>query len=30
LEDATKEYNFVKKNSYLVHAAKGLGISFGD
>jgi ATP-dependent phosphofructokinase / diphosphate-dependent phosphofructokinase len=30
LEEATKEYNFVKKNSYLVHAAKGLGISFGD
>lgn len=30
LEAATKEYNFVKKNSELVKAAKGLGISFGD
>jgi 6-phosphofructokinase 1 len=30
LEEATKEYNYVDKNSYLVRAARGLGISFGD
>ena len=30
LEDATKEYNFVKKNSFIVKGAKGLGIIFGD
>ncbi len=30
LEDATRESNTVKKNSYMVKAAKGLGISFGD
>lgn len=30
LEEATKDYNFVKKNSYLVKAAKSLSISFGD
>jgi ATP-dependent phosphofructokinase / diphosphate-dependent phosphofructokinase len=30
LEEATKNYNFVKKDNYLVKAAKGLGISFGD
>lgn len=30
LTEATKEYHFVKKSSYLVKAAKGLGISFGD
>jgi ATP-dependent phosphofructokinase / diphosphate-dependent phosphofructokinase len=30
LDEATKEYNFLKKDSYLVQAAKGLGISFGD
>lgn len=30
LEAATKEYNFVNKNSELVNAARGLGISFGD
>src|SRR5688572_2825482 len=30
LEEATKEHNIVKKDSYLVQAAKGLGISFGD
>ncbi|GHN01499.1 ATP-dependent 6-phosphofructokinase [Cytophagales bacterium WSM2-2] len=30
LEEATKEYHTVKKDSYLVKAAKGLGISFGD
>ena len=29
-EEATREYNTVKKNSYFVQAAKGLGISFGD
>jgi 6-phosphofructokinase 1 len=29
-EEATREYNIVKKNSYVVQAAKGLGISFGD
>lgn len=30
LEDATKEYNVVDKNSFLVDGAKGLGIVFGD
>lgn len=30
LEEATREYNFINKDSYLVKAAKGLGISFGD
>ncbi len=30
LEEATKEYNFVGKDSYLVTTARGLGISFGD
>lgn len=30
LDEATKEYNIVNKDSYLVQAAKGLGISFGD
>jgi 6-phosphofructokinase 1 len=31
LEEATSEPNFVKpKNTYLLQAAKGLGISFGD
>ncbi len=30
LEEATKEYNFLKMDSFLVKAAKGLGISFGD
>lgn len=30
LEEATREYNFVDKDSYLVRAAKGLFISFGD
>jgi ATP-dependent phosphofructokinase / diphosphate-dependent phosphofructokinase len=30
LEEATQDYNFVKKDSYLVQAAKGMGISFGD
>jgi 6-phosphofructokinase 1 len=29
-EEATREQNLVKRNSYLVQAAKGLGISFGD
>lgn len=30
LEEATKDYNFLNKDSYLIKAAKGLGISFGD
>jgi phosphofructokinase-like protein len=30
LEEATRDYNFVHKDSYLVKAAKGLSISFGD
>lgn len=30
LEEATKQYNFVSKDSYVVKAARGLGISFGD
>lgn len=30
LEEATQDYNFVGKDSALVKAAKGLGISFGD
>jgi phosphofructokinase-like protein len=30
LEEATRDYNFVRKDSYLVKAAKGLSISFGD
>jgi phosphofructokinase-like protein len=30
LDEATKHYNVVSKDSYLVQAAKGLGISFGD
>ncbi len=30
LEEATKAPSFVKKDSHLVRAAKGLGISFGD
>jgi phosphofructokinase-like protein len=30
LDEATKEYNFIRKNSDLVKSAKGLGISFGD
>jgi ATP-dependent phosphofructokinase / diphosphate-dependent phosphofructokinase len=29
-EEATREYNVVRKDSFLVKAAKGLGISFGD
>ncbi len=29
-EEATRDYNFVKKDSFIVKAAKGLGISFGD
>jgi 6-phosphofructokinase 1 len=29
-EEATREYNFVNKDSFLVKAAKGLGITFGD
>ena len=30
LEEATREYNYVDRNSFLVNAARGLGISFGD
>ena len=30
LEEATREYNAVSKDSYLVKAARGLSISFGD
>lgn len=30
LEDATKDYNIVDKDSFLVDGAKGLGIEFGD
>jgi 6-phosphofructokinase 1 len=30
LEEATRDYNFVSPDSYLVQAAKGLSISFGD
>ena len=30
LDEATKEPNFVRRDTYLVLAAKGLGISFGD
>jgi phosphofructokinase-like protein len=30
LEEAVRDYNFVDKNSYMVKAAKGLSISFGD
>jgi ATP-dependent phosphofructokinase / diphosphate-dependent phosphofructokinase len=30
LEEATREYNFIKKDNYLVKAARGIGISFGD
>jgi 6-phosphofructokinase 1 len=30
LEEATHEMHFVKKDSYMVKAAKNLGISFGD
>lgn len=30
LDDATKEYNTLKSDSYLVKSAKGLGITFGD
>jgi len=30
LEEATKGNSFVDKHSYLVQAAKGLGIGFGD
>lgn len=30
LEEATRDYHVVSKDSYMVRAAKGLGISFGD
>jgi 6-phosphofructokinase 1 len=29
-EEATRQQNVVKKSSYLVQAAKGLSITFGD
>lgn len=30
LEEATKDYNFVRKDSFIVKGAKDLGITFGD
>lgn len=30
LIDAIKEYNYIEQDSYLVHAAKSIGIAFGD
>ncbi len=30
LDDATREYNYVNTDSFLVKAARGVGISFGD
>jgi 6-phosphofructokinase 1 len=30
LEDATRDYNFVRKDSFIVKGAKDLGITFGD
>lgn len=30
LEEATRESHVVDRNSFMVNAAKGLGISFGD
>lgn len=30
LEEATKDYNFVRKDSFIVKGAKELGITFGD
>ena len=30
IKDAIDLYNFIDKDSYTIHAAKGLGISFGD
>ncbi len=30
LKDATKEYNYVNLDDYLVKSARGMGISFGD
>ena len=30
LKEATSTYNYVDKNSYMIQAAKGVGISFGD
>lgn len=30
LDEATRNYNFVSRDAYLVRAARGLGISFGD
>lgn len=30
LDEATQEYNFLDESSYMIQAAKGLGINFGD
>ncbi len=30
LDEATKDYNLISKDSYLIQASKGLNISFGD
>jgi ATP-dependent phosphofructokinase / diphosphate-dependent phosphofructokinase len=30
LEDAVKEYNFVKPDNYLINTARKMGVSFGD
>ena len=30
LQEAVSQYNFIDKDSYMVHAARGIGISFGD
>jgi len=30
LEEATRDYNFVKKDSYMIKSAKNIGICFGD
>jgi len=30
LEDATRDYNFIRKDSYLLQTARGIGMSLGD
>ena len=30
LQEACEHYNYVKPDSYLLHTARGIGISFGD
>jgi 6-phosphofructokinase 1 len=30
ITEAVKDYNFVKKDHYLINTARSLGISFGD